>query len=89
MDGDAFEIYTMDHDTGEERLDLRHMWSDMSPTQALLTEVGEARSGDAIGSLPCNEVCRVVGRQRSAAFGSGLLGLAGGRECVQDASLGA
>lgn len=32
-DGDGFQLYTMDHDTGDLRLDLAHRWDDPSPPQ--------------------------------------------------------
>jgi hypothetical protein len=35
---EGYELYTVDHDTGSLRLDLKHGWHDLSPPQPLLPE---------------------------------------------------
>jgi hypothetical protein len=32
---EGYELYTVDHDSGALRLDLRHRWDDASPPQPL------------------------------------------------------
>jgi hypothetical protein len=40
MTGDAegYRLYTIDHETGQERLDLEHMWADAAAPQPIRYE---------------------------------------------------
>jgi hypothetical protein len=63
---EGYELYTVDHDSGALRLDLRHRWDDASPPQPL-TPQEELICDPAAGWL-CSKVdCTVDGDDAAAA----------------------
>ncbi|KAL4854283.1 hypothetical protein ACK3TF_004974 [Chlorella vulgaris] len=65
---EGYELYTVDHDTGSLRLDLKHGWHDPSPPQPLLPE--DEQICDPTAGWLCSKVdCALDGSEPPTAVG--------------------